>query len=351
MSCAASPDNKMPRTTYIHTDMKLILIDCSGLGIAYNDIMERIVCDIYYAEADAEIIHLQDEQGLIVCTLLRNQKEYEQRVNYDRRLQNNRNGFTVEYDSTGNGAWCCVRRAVKPKREGCLRRWAVTAVVAILGMIAGIAIGTATGSTTPQQDSGMDSVAAQEASGVETTAGYSSPANKENTESEPLQQELMAEADTTAVEPQEAGDSVAVDEPDDDSKGLIMEAEAEKALLARARKHKMKLQSMSCTLGDVLEVEKWWRSLDVLERRTARADYDFDKAINAYNNVFYARSAGELRHNIKRYYAFFSPSQRKTLFGMSSNEEIFDKIRHKIKKWSFEDMRRHVSMIGLMKEN
>lgn len=309
--------------------MKLLLIDCTGLGIEYGDKQERISGEVHFVETDAEIIHLQDDNGIILCTLLSSPEEYEQRVNYDRRLQNSRNGFTVEYDSTG--AWCCVKRAVKPKRMGCLWRWLLVAVATALIVIASLIVtGAVAGDddTTPQ-----DTVVTETTETTETTDSTSTVTP--TTEEVPQVHKNTAAEQNRQVQAQAV---VAKEEP----------AVAKQELLATANSNMKRLHSMSCTLRDVLEVEKWWRGLSKEEQLWVNKKYDFDRGLNAYNNVFYADSAHELLRISEKYRSYFSKEQQRTLEGVARDEAIFRQMRHKLKKWSFEDLRRYVGMIGLM---
>ncbi|MCD8296159.1 MAG: hypothetical protein LUC88_01140, partial [Prevotella sp.] len=95
----------------IHT--KLILKSCEDYGMqSGNNLIllkkERFVMRISHRPT----VYLLDKHGRIVCTIVNNQLEYESENNQDRRYQNTRNGFVVEWSNDGSicTVTCTVRR-------------------------------------------------------------------------------------------------------------------------------------------------------------------------------------------------------------------------------------------------
>lgn len=307
--------------------MKLILIDCNGLNISYNDKFERVIQELSFIDSDADIWYLQDADGMILCTLLGNRTEYERNVNYDRRLQNSRNGFIVEFDTDDTCSWCCVRKNRVLKRGERLRRLFPTIVVTLLSLIVGVIIGTITNSC--NEDKGSNVIT--------------------ELDTIPLTVRDAKLVDSTPIASNQSGERDSYTTIDPAQENHVVEYSKENKVREDARMYKKKLQSMECSYKTVKEVDNWWGSLCSEDKQFAKEVYNFDTAIRTYRRLFTTDDLFELERIIMKERGFFSKEQYKTLRMVSRSKEASVAMRKNLRFWSFRDIERHISMMGLMK--
>ncbi|MCD8297957.1 MAG: hypothetical protein LUC88_10330 [Prevotella sp.] len=96
----------------IHT--KLLLKSCEGYGVQSGSNLILIQEESFVLKMNQTTVYLLDKRGHIVCTIVNNQLEYESEDNQDRRYQNNRNGFVVEWSNEGTVCTitCSARRSM-----------------------------------------------------------------------------------------------------------------------------------------------------------------------------------------------------------------------------------------------
>ncbi len=111
----------------------LILIQCQGLGLQINESLDKLSSLVEDKELQAETAYLLDDQGEIVCTLLKDKEIYESTNNQDRRVQNTKNGFNVVW--VHDGKICIV--FYHQKKEGRRYFFILSIVSAIIGCFIG----------------------------------------------------------------------------------------------------------------------------------------------------------------------------------------------------------------------
>lgn len=305
--------------------MVFVLVDCNGLGIAYNDKMERITSDVLIIDVDTEVLHLQDDSGMILCTLLPNKAEYERNVNYDRRVQNCRNGFNVEYYSDSSSSCCCVKMSMSTKPRFDLRQWLTIAGTAILSLILGIFIGANVFKESKNTDNAEmedSSIVVADSSNV---ADYVRPeASAENAN----QQQRVPESQINN---------------DEKVKGGI--ESREDSVKQEAQSQMIKLQSMDCSMHTVEKAYKWWRGLSDKDKQIARNVYEFDMALIAYREVFSITSDYDVRKVLDIGKHYFSKRQCKVL-EILAHHPIDQHIRKEMANGrSFMEMERYINTI------
>lgn len=273
--------------------MVFVLVDCNGLGIAYNDKMERITSDVLIIDVDTEVLHLQDDSGMILCTLLPNKAEYERNVNYDRRVQNCRNGFNVEYYSDSSSSCCCVKMSMPTKPMFDLRQWLTIAGTAILSLILGIFIGANVFQESKNTDNAEmedSSIVVADSSNVADSVRPEASAENAN------QQQRVPESQINN---------------DEKVKGGI--ESREDSVKQEAQSQMIKLQSMDCSMHTVEKAYKWWRGLSDKDKHIARNVYEFDMALIAYREVFSITSDYDVRKVLDIGKHYFSKRQYEVL--------------------------------------
>lgn len=305
--------------------MVFVLVDCNGLGIAYNDKMERITSDVLIIDVDTEVLHLQDDSGMILCTLLPNKAEYERNVNYDRRLQNCRNGFNVEYYSDSSSSCCCVKMSMSTKPMFDLRQWLTIAGTAILSLILGIFIGA----NVFQESKNTDNAEMEDSSIV--VADSSNVADS-----------VRPEASTENANQQQSVPESQINN-DEKVKGGI--ESREDSVKQEAQLQMKKLQSMVCSMGTVKEVYSWWRGLSDNDKHIARNVYEFDMALIAYREVFNITSGYDVRKVLDIGKHYFSKRQYIVL-EILARHPIDQRIRKEMANGrSFMEMERYINTI------
>lgn len=305
--------------------MVFVLVDCNGLGIAYNDKMERITSDVLIIDVDTEVLHLQDDSGMILCTLLPNKAEYERNVNYDRRVQNCRNGFNVEYYSDSSSSCCCVKMSMSTKPMFDLRQWLTIAGTAILSLILGIFIGANVFKESKNTDNAEmedSSIVVADSSNVADSVRPEASAENAN------QQQSVPESQINN---------------DEKVKGGI--ESREDSVKQEAQSQMIKLQSMDCSMHTVEKAYKWWRGLSDKDKHIARNVYEFDMALIAYREVFSITSDYDVRKVLDIGKHYFSKRQYIVL-EILARHPIDQRIRKEMANGrSFMEMERYINTI------
>lgn len=302
--------------------MVFVLVDCNGLGIAYNDKMERITSDVLIIDVDTEVLHLQDDSGMILCTLLPNKAEYERNVNYDRRLQNCRNGFNVEYYSDSSSSCCCVKMSMSTKPMFDLRQWLTIAGTAILSLILGIFIGA----NVFQESKNTDNAEMEDSSIV--VADSSNVADS-----------VRPEASAENANQQQSVPESQINNDEKVKEGI---ESREDSVKQEAQLQMKKLQSMVCSMGTVKEVYSWWRGLSDNDKHIARNVYEFDMALIAYREVFNITSGYDVRKVLDIGKHYFSKKQYEVLERLARHP-IDQHIRKEMANGrSFMEMERYI---------
>lgn len=316
--------------------MVFVLVDCNGLGIAYNDKMERITSDVLIIDVDTEVLHLQDDSGMILCTLLPNKAEYERNVNYDRRVQNCRNGFNVEYYSDSSSSCCCVKMSMSTKPMFDLRQWLTIAGTAILSLILGIFIGA----NVFQESKNTDNAEMEDSSIV--VADSSNVADSVRPEaSAENQQQSVPESQINNDEKVKGGIESREDSIKQEAQSLKQEVQSQ-----------MKnLQSMDCSMHTVEKAYKWWRGLSDNDKQIARSIYEFDMALIAYRKVFSITSDYDVRKVLDIGKHYFSKRQYIVLEKLARHP-IDQRIRKKMAcGLPFIEMERYINTIDYPKNS
>ena len=304
--------------------MVFVLVDCNGLGIAYNDKMERITSDVLIIDVDTEVLHLQDDSGMILCTLLPNKAEYERNVNYDRRVQNCRNGFNVEYYSDSSSSCCCVKMSMSTKPMFDLRQWLTIAGTAILSLILGIFIGANVFKESKNTDNAEmedSSIVVADSSNVADSVRPEASAENAN------QQQSVPESQINN---------------DEKVKGGI--ESREDSVKQEAQSQMKNLQSMDCSMHTVEKAYKWWRGLSDKDKQIARSIYEFDMALIAYRAVFSITSDYDVRKALDIGRHYFSKIQYKVLEKLARHP-IDQRIRKEMAYGrSFIEMERYINL-------
>lgn len=86
---------------------RLVFHNCQGYGLQGKNSLVRIPEVIYQVNLRADTVYLIDEKGEIVCVILKDNEEYDDQKNLDRRLVNHKNGFEITW--VDNGEKCEIR--------------------------------------------------------------------------------------------------------------------------------------------------------------------------------------------------------------------------------------------------
>ncbi len=229
---------------------KLLVIfrNCQGYGLQSGNLLVRIPSECYQINlmVGVDTVYLVNEKGGIECVIIKDKEDYEADRNLDRRIQNNKNGFVVEWSS--NGELCDVtsrrnKRKVNSdnKRTVRHRNKKILITVGILGLI--------------------DIV-------VFITAVYVST-NDINEDA------LCVGQDSTTV--LLLGDTLLLED-------TLLHNDSIRKM---ASFQKQKLQSMNCSERTVLEVRAWWQNQNSQDKKyITKNTYDFELALIVYSQIF-----------------------------------------------------------------
>ena len=278
--------------------VELILFQCQGLGLQINDSLDRLSSLVEDRELHAETAYLLDDQGEILCTLLRDKDIYESKNNQDRRVQNTKNGFNIVWVHGGDG--CCVYK--EQVKYNPVSSWWKLIVGFVLALLIGILLGSLFGGMNRSQDD-IDRIASLE---------------KEN-------ESLITNNDTLKRI------IVTYEEKERQLKALEEKKHEEESLARMRRRAEMEakdqienLHSINCTISTVESVEIWLNKQDGLINKKY---YDLHEYVRAYRMFFRASSISDLKKLHDGYSRYFSNEQNRIIMEYCKGPSNFERLR------------------------
>lgn len=269
----------------MHTIIKLIFFQCQNLGLQVDGTLNKVPSYVYYEDLKSDIAYLVNDQGEILCTILKDKDAYESKINQDRRIFNKKNGFNIIWEQDGS---CCSIHNENSKTGNKSfffgkSVWRNLAILLVSVFFVGALIGYFIGGTDEQES---------------TIIINATEIDFLKTKNQKLH--LMIDSLQDAITNLEKTFAPYRDEFKKDS------------LRSEVTRMKKELQSMSCNSNTVNWVRNWWQSLDLQEKDIAKEKYDFESALRTYNQFFNARN----RHDIIILWKnedVFSSSQRRII--------------------------------------
>ena len=280
--------------------VELILFQCQGLGLQINDSLDRLSSLVEDRELHAETAYLLDDQGEILCTLLRDKDIYESKNNQDRRVQNAKNGFNIVWVHGGDG--CCVyKEQIKYKPESSRRKFIVGFVSALLiGILLGSLFG---GKKISRSEDDIDRIASLE---------------KEN-ESLKTNSDSLKRIIVIFEEKEQQLKAYEEKKREEESKKMMRQrAEME------AKKQIEKLHSINCTISTVESVEIWLNKQDGFINKKY---YDLHEYVRAYRMFFRASSISDLKILHDGYSRYFSNEQNRIIMEYCKGPSNFERLK------------------------
>ena len=259
--------------------------------------LHKISSMVTYEDLKEDIAYLLNDQGEILCTILRNKDEYESPNNQDRRLHNTRNGFGIVWEKNGD---CCSIYNKNVKWENgnwLLNTWngrVILLFVSGILVIVSFLIGYLLLGKSPKDSEG---------STKPSLTKSESPIKVERTEDK---------AEYTSSKLRDS-----------------LKTEIYASIHSEAIRYSHQLKSIKCTLHLVNEVSSWFEGLSAGEKKIANKVYRFPTGLHLFRTFFRARSMEEMLELLK-YRSYFGKAQYEVIKnGFCRNSSSFHELRGK----------------------
>lgn len=277
--------------------MILVLFRCQGLGLQMGHSLHKISSMVTYEDLKEDIAYLLNDQGEILCTILRNKDEYESPNNQDRRLHNTRNGFGIVWEKNGD---CCSIYNKNVKWENgnwLLNTWngrVILLFVSGILVIVSFLIGYLLLGKSPKDSEG---------STKPSLTKSESPIKVERTEDK---------AEYTSSELRDS-----------------LKTEIYDSIHYEAVRYSHQLKSINCTPHLVNEVSSWFEGLSAGEKKIANKVYRFPTGLHLFHTFFETKSMYEM-HELLKYQSYFGKAQYEVIKnGFCRNSASFHELRGK----------------------